>query len=1103
MTHVPRHQVIAASAGSGKTFQLTNRVIALLARGVEPERILALTFSRAAAGEIFDTIITRLAAAAADAGQARALAGHIGAPETTAEMFRDLLRNLLTRMHLSPIGTLDSFFVRILQAFPFEAGTGGAFGILSDAELRRERRAIIRGLLRPSPGDGPGQAAQQEFIEAVKRATFGKAEKRLGPLLDDFIGRAYDAFLATPDGGRWGHADAIWPEGCPWPLAGGDARAEVGRLRAALAEMRDGGRVTDAQLGALEAFLEPAENFTPHAVLGKAAEPFFLKFLEALENLELGNAEIVIARGRVAFSPAACAAAARVVRHVVACLLLNKLESTRGVFGVLEQYGREYDHRLRRAGRLTFADVQYLLAGGAGGPELDARRLNLEYRLDAKFDHWALDEFQDTSRQQWRIIHNLVDEVIQSEDGVRSLFLVGDVKQAIYGWRGGDADLMSNILEQYNPPGAPPLLNVLPLNQSQRSSPVIIRLVNQVFRDLDASGLPAGALARWRRHWGEHEAAKAAMPGHAAFYELPRTAGRATAAADSQSRYQAVAERLLAVRPWERRLTAAVLVRTNDSGRAVVDVLRGQGIPASWFGEETLGDNPAVTAVLALLKAAAHPADTFAWEHLMMTPLAALVRGTREAFTRTLLTELHRDGFEPVLRRWCRQVKTTAALDPFSSGRLDELLVAAQEFDAGGTVAVPDFIEFALGWRVQVPPAERTVQVMTIHKSKGLGFDLVFLPDLQSTDIAGERRIELGVQYDASHEPEWVLEMPKKDVARADAALRRRLTAGEEARAYESLCVLYVALTRAKHSLTIITTQTAERSESVSLAKILRSALVPDDESAPGAKKTGKKKAAPADAESATEPAGSPGLPPPADSATAPLPPALFEDGAAAWYEQLPPKAPETPVPGLEPLPPPGPVRPRFPRRLPSQPAETEATAGALFAPEAGRGRDFGSAIHALFQKLEWWAPGRAEAIVAAWKTAQAATPAAALAEMEAVWLAALRTPEIRASLTRPAGPCWLWREKSFEVILDGAWVSGAFDRVVVQLDAAGRPRTAVILDYKSNQIREESDLETLAGAYRPQMTLYRQALARILGIKSDAIAVHLLFLRARRLVTV
>ncbi|MEI8078173.1 MAG: 3'-5' exonuclease, partial [bacterium] len=652
------------------------------------------------------------------------------------------------------------------------------------------------------------------------------------------------------------------------------------------------------------------------------------------------------------------------------------------------------------------------------------------------------------------------------------------------------------------PPGVPPLLNVMPLNQSQRSAPVIIRLVNQVFRDLDASGLPAGALARWRRHWGEHEAAKAAMPGHTAFYELPRPTGRATAA-DSQRRYQAAAERLLAVRPWERRLTAAVLVRTNDSGRAVLDVLRGQGIPASWFGEETLGDNPAVTAVLALLKAAAHPADTFAWEHLMMTPLAALVRGTREAFTRTLLTELHRDGFESVLRRWCRQVKTTVALDPFSSGRLDELLVAAQEFDAAGTLAVPDFLEFALGWRVQVPPAAKTVQVMTIHKSKGLGFDLVLLPDLQSTEIAGERRIELGVQYDANHEPEWVLEMPKKDIARADAALRRRLTAGEDARAYESLCVLYVALTRAKHSLTIITTQTAERSEALSLAKILRNALVPDDESTPAAKKTGKQKAAPADAGSATAPAGNPGLPSPVDAAAAPLPPALFEDGAAAWYEQLLPTVPETPVPGLAPLPATGPVRPRFPRRLPSQPMETEVTADALFAPEAGRGRDFGSAIHALFQQLEWWAPGRAEAIVAAWKTTQATAPPTALAEMEAVWLAALRTPEIRASLTRPAGPCWLWREKSFEVILDGAWVSGAFDRVVVQLDAAGRPRTAVILDYKSNQIREESDLETLAGAYRPQMTLYRQALARILGIKSDTITVQLLFLRARRLVTV
>ncbi|MFA5206727.1 MAG: UvrD-helicase domain-containing protein [Lentisphaeria bacterium] len=1099
MEQAPRHQVIVASAGSGKTFQLTNRIIALLAAGVEPERILALTFSRAAAGEIFDTIVGRLAGAAADAAAAAKLAGWIGVPGTAPAAFRELLRNLLTRMHLSPIGTLDSFFVRVLQAFPFEAGTGGAFSILGDAELRAERQGILRGLLRPAAGDGPGRQARLEFMEAVKRATFGKAEKRLSDLLADFIERGYAAFLETPDAGRWGHAGAIWPAGCPWPVLAAEARrAEAGRLREALAGQLAGGVLTDAQLAGLALFCDTAEAFTAHSVLGKAVEPLFLKLLAGLGDLEQGSAEIIVSRKAATLSGAAAAAAARLVRHVVACLLDNKLESTRGVFAVLAPYGHEYDRRLRRAGRLTFADVQYLLAGGAGGPELEARRLNLEYRLDAKFDHWALDEFQDTSRQQWHIIRNLVDEIIQSADGVRSLFLVGDVKQAIYGWRGGDANLMTEILEQYNPPGAPPLLDVVPLDQSQRSSPVVIGLVNRVFGALGPeSGLPPAAVERWNRDWRAHQAAHAGKPGHAAFCELPRRGGRGSAGEDAQARYEEVAAQLLALRPWERRLTAAVLVRTNRSGRELVDTLRRHGIPASWAGEETLGDNPAITGILALLKAAAHPADSFAWEQLLMTPLAPLVGNQGETFVRTLLAELHRDGFEPVLRRLCREAAALAGLDPFSRGRLDELLVAAQEFDALSRIDVPAFVAFAMDKKVVAPPAEQTVQVMTIHKSKGLGFDVVFLPDLQAAGIASERRIGLGIHYGADHEPEWVLEMPKKAVAAADPELRRRLAAGEAAAAHEALCVLYVALTRAKHAVTVVATRPAEDSESLTLAGLVRAAVAPAVPEAPPA----KKRRAPA----AAAPAAAEAPPPPAAAESAPLPAVtLFEDGDPGWYLRLPSPAPLPAPPLPAPLPRvAGPVRARFPRRLPSQPGEGEAAAAALFAPEAGHGREFGSAIHTLFQKLEWWEPGRPEAIVAEWRAAQAGLPAAAGAEMEAVWLDALRAPAIRAALARPAGPCQLWREKSFEVILDGAWVSGAFDRVVVRLDAAGRPQGAVILDYKSNQIREEGDLEALARGYRPQMTLYRQALARILGLKTEAISVQLLFLRAARLVPV
>ena len=126
------NEVILASAGSGKTWQLTNRYIALMGlqlkggQPVAPERIIAVTFTRKAAGEFFDSILVKLARAARDPGAAAALAADANDPlsrslaELTSEDFGRLLRVFISRMPRLFLGTLDSFFSNILRAFPSE-----------------------------------------------------------------------------------------------------------------------------------------------------------------------------------------------------------------------------------------------------------------------------------------------------------------------------------------------------------------------------------------------------------------------------------------------------------------------------------------------------------------------------------------------------------------------------------------------------------------------------------------------------------------------------------------------------------------------------------------------------------------------------------------------------------------------------------------------------------------------------------------------------------------------------------------------------------------------------------------------------------------------
>ena len=131
MRRIP-NTMIRASAGSGKTFQLTNRFIRLLLSGQAPERIIALTFTRKAAGEFFEGILTKLAKAAIDSEEAKSLARDVGLSDTKPSEFRDALRKLVDTMgHLS-LGTIDSFFHRVLGLFSFEFGLGGRFEMMGE-----------------------------------------------------------------------------------------------------------------------------------------------------------------------------------------------------------------------------------------------------------------------------------------------------------------------------------------------------------------------------------------------------------------------------------------------------------------------------------------------------------------------------------------------------------------------------------------------------------------------------------------------------------------------------------------------------------------------------------------------------------------------------------------------------------------------------------------------------------------------------------------------------------------------------------------------------------------------------------------------------------
>jgi ATP-dependent helicase/nuclease subunit A len=1082
------HQAISAAAGSGKTFQLTNRYIALLARGCDPAHIVALTFSRKAAGEIFDKIVQRLAIAAGSQGECQALnqamsqAGYLPANQhLDRTQLGALLRRMIESLHVARIGTLDSFFISIIKAFPFEFGLSGSFSIIEGYEAVLAKQDVLREVMRAGESL---TSAQAEFLEAFKQATFGQEEKSLSRSLDTFIDSYHRLLLEAPEAELWGNPERIWPEGLPWRRATAPAQ-DAAAIRKFLE--------TDALCASLKTglgdFVEEASCFQPGHRMPDKVRNYFAKYLLAkLEDLSAGNAALTYRNKDYALPEDVARAVWSLCSHVIRCTLEAKLHTTQGTYRIVREYETRYEEHVRQSGRLSFMDVLYLLARGMRSNGIDSpvlsenplaeNRLYVDYRIDGRFNHWLLDEFQDTSTLQWLAISNLANEVLQAPPDERSFFYVGDVKQAIYGWRGGDSELFHALLRQYQG-----VIEPRPLYISWRSAPAIIETTNRVFDELAAAGtdLPDSVTAKWSENWTRHEAARRELPGYAALYEIPRAKNQA--AQDVLNRYAATASILKDLR--DRCGTAtlpsvAVLVRSNQAGQDVVNVLRTAGLPAVWEGDFAIADNQATAALLSLVKLAEHPGDTFAWQHLQMTPFAAVF--VQEGLTKAdlclrLLHDIHRHGFEYLLETWAVKAGLPLHAEPnatpdqrFTAKRLDDLLTAARQFDAGGNKNCVDFRQFILDYTTADAPVPGTVQVMTIHKSKGLEFDVVVLPELEghrgitTSDTSG---ICLRKTRDIQRAPQWALEMPTRDIAQVDPNLLEHLEQLDTEGCYEQLCTLYVALTRAKQALYMVTTSPSLSSSTLYLSTLLRLRLGTQDQP---------------DAVELAEMSVN----------------RLFECGRRDWLELRPPQpaspAESTASSAEAPRPEEHPEHQRHPRRTPSG-DEAQLADGALLFSRAGRrSRLHGSAVHNLLQEISWSDAPETPARIQAWRDSSG-LPAdirdAAVAEVTAC----LARPDFRAALRQPPEPnVELWREKGFEIILDNQWVSGIFDRVVIFRAPDGQAQRAIIQDFKTDRFHGERTPEKAAERYRPQLALYQQALARMLALPPESIALQLLF---------
>lgn len=1038
------HEMILASAGSGKTYALTNRFVRLLALGAKPERIVALTFTRKAAGEFFDEILKKLARAAGDAAAASRLAGEIAVPGFDAAGCLGLLRTMVESMPRLKLGTFDGFFARIAKNFPLELGLAGEFEMLEEHAAQMEHRRVMH---RMFARHGPVSKEQKEFIEAFKQATFGVEAKRPAEQLARFIAEHQETYLEAPDGERWGNPARIWPGGCAWFEA---IRRRDQAVKVLQAELEQAG-LNDGQRARWAKFFADLAVWTPGVPMGDGLSYLFGNALKAWPKLDV----VVVDKKKLSLPPAAVPALRTVVQAVIGAELARRLAMTQGIHAVISSYEAIYHETVRRGGRLTFADVQRLLQPGNPGTRMlsgacnDERRLAIDYRLDAQTDHWLLDEFQDTSFGQWSVLKNLIDEAVQDPTGARSFFYVGDVKQSIYAWRDGDPRLFREIYDHYNRT-VPGSISEGHLDKSFRSGPAVIAMVNAVFgaaavmREL----FPGEASAEWNREWRGHVSAKPALGGQAALLH----------AEDAPGKFEVTRQLLEEIDPLARGLTVAVLVQKNDTAAGLADYLRREGgWPAVAEADlQVCTDNPLGATLLALVKAAAHPGDTLAWAHVRISPLGAVLTAAGithpEMLTLRLLALIYARGFEPALHRWwCELEKMLDPADAFTRLRARQFLAAAGEFDRTGSRHAAEFIDFMNRYTVREPDAAAVIRVMTVHKAKGLGFDLVILPDLEGQTLV-QARDGLAVQRDAEHQVEWVLDTPNKEMVLCDPVLSAQREAAEQSACYEKLSLLYVAMTRAKRALYVII-KPPGKSRSANFPRLLSETLGVE----PATVRVG-----------GLQFAGS------------------FAEGDGDWHRPL--QAAEGPATGVAPrwwLDPRGVQRShRLPARRPSDGGARRLTAAELFAGQAGGdAAELGRKVHALLAGVEWWPETGMDAGRWSWTVH---------GEAGRLALACVRSPAL-AEVWRRREQTRLWRERAFEVVFDGVWLSGVFDRVVITAAPSGRPASACVYDFKTDEA-----VQRAGERHARQMNLYRRAAAQLLGLSPGAVTCRLVLVRTQ-----
>lgn len=1036
-------QGVRASAGSGKTYELTTFYLRHLLRGTSPHAMLATTFTRKAAGEILGRVITRLCDACDDEKKLDALVRDLENSELTPGKAQQVLLEFCRALHQVRISTIDSFFGQMLRGYCHDAGVAPDVRMADkdSPEVERVRREAIRCLL--------ASQERESLVKLLDDLSGGLARRGVVSSLSSALQDAQEKFEVAPDQ-AWEPQYAL-----PTTLSSTQLEFTVRNLQTLSDETSDK-RLAGAITTDIERIIrEEWEGLLKAGIVKGLVEGKTEYYRKPISD------EIIEAYGAV-------------IDHLRGTVLGRHVARTRALRDAISLYHEKYSELLCRERILLFSDVPRLLAKLF----LDQSGDEVAHRMDARLECLLLDEFQDTSPQQYAILTPFAQQIAALPSNQGLLFCVGDTKQSIYGWRGGTPKLFDRLGVDFS-------LRWKNSEISYRSSPTVLRVVNDLFGRIGSNrAVPAEWLevvSDWQSTFREHQAHKKELTGYVEVVQSPVVASDSAESIEVDEENEAVpdahldfaARRIEQINKRAPGCSIGVLLRSNEAAGVMLYLLQRLGVPAASEGGEPIANDAAVSLVLSALHFAEHPSDTASLCHLLNSPLReeieheggiAIEAGTAAWKIRR---ELAREGYSGVIGRWAQ--KLAPHCDAQSTLRLMQLLEMADAVQSQPVENAGEFVE-----RVRAKPVEGSspapVRVMTIHKSKGLEFDIVVLPELHKPILKNSGTL-LWTRDERTQEINRICAWPSKPLRGLEPALEEMYQeyAGEQVS--EALCTLYVAMTRARQALHLIVPALKTKQDGsagktpFSFASLVRTGLCGAD-----------------------------------SLQNVDAPEVLFAHGDAHCFENI--KAPETPSPS------PAERKPReyftlsteeyLPRARERTTPSSQSGAGRrtveqLLRIEASESATRGSAMHALLSRIEWIDNFKVETEELIEWTKHSCRGVSDEDARVYVQQFQRMLPKLREYFAAPQTDNTevldLWRERRFATMIDSNLVTGTFDRVAMWRDTNHKLLRAELIDFKTG-----CDDQAAVEYFSPQLEIYRKALAAMLGLPVEKITASLFF---------